>query len=254
MHYVCRGRLLCLLLGLAVLAHALVPLAGGAKANPEPTREERLSGAARVYRKFGRVDGDTRWSPALCRPPFPALAHFSASEEEATHGRKLYSAFAKHRESYLSFADREQPTGQIIVKEAWHPELVTDAAEKPTAVFTKPPGYRGRWDREADGREKAQPDASRTAELSSPTDEFPDYYVPYATRDGKLYRVGTKAGLFVMMKLAPNTPETDRGWLYGTVASDGKTVTAAGRVTACMRCHERAEHDRVYGLPKPEEN
>jgi hypothetical protein len=55
-----------------------------------------------------------------------------------------------------------------------------------------------------------------------------------------------------MFKLDPSTPGTDRGWAYGTVTADGKQVTSAGRVESCMRCHRKAPHDRLFGLPKEE--
>jgi hypothetical protein len=53
-----------------------------------------------------------------------------------------------------------------------------------------------------------------------------------------------------MFKLDPKTPGTDEGWVYGTVSADGKQVTSAGRVESCMRCHQKAPHDRLFGLPK----
>jgi len=59
-----------------------------------------------------------------------------------------------------------------------------------------------------------------------------------------------KMGLFIMMKLAPKTPGTDNGWVYGTVTADGKTVTSAGRVQSCMECHSPAPYDRLFGLAK----
>jgi len=57
-------------------------------------------------------------------------------------------------------------------------------------------------------------------------------------------------GLFVVMKLAPDTPGSDQGWVYGTVAPDGQTVTSAGRVQSCMECHSSASYERLFGLAK----
>jgi NADPH:quinone reductase-like Zn-dependent oxidoreductase len=56
---------------------------------------------------------------------------------------------------------------------------------------------------------------------------------------------GAPAGLFVMAKVG--TPDSDAGWIYGTTAPDG-SVTSAGRVTACIGCHEHAPRDRLFGL------
>ena len=60
----------------------------------------------------------------------------------------------------------------------------------------------------------------------------------------------TPMGLFVVMKLAPETPNSDKGWVYGTIAPDGKTVTSAGRVQSCMECHTPAPNERLFGLTK----
>ena len=46
-------------------------------------------------------------------------------------------------------------------------------------------------------------------------------------QDGHLYHARQKAGLFIMYRLDPSTPETDQGWVYGTVNRDG-IVTAFG--------------------------
>ena len=58
----------------------------------------------------------------------------------------------------------------------------------------------------------------------------------------------TRSDLFIMFKLDPKTPQTDNGWVYGTVSADAKNVTSAGRVKSCMDCHTEAKHDRLFGL------
>lgn len=58
-----------------------------------------------------------------------------------------------------------------------------------------------------------------------------------------------KNALFIMTKVDPTTPGTDKGWVYGTVTADGKTVTSSGRVQSCMGCHTGSStHDRMFGL------
>lgn len=68
-----------------------------------------------------------------------------------------------------------------------------------------------------------------------------------ATRDGRVYRLGAERERFVMVKLAPDTPGTDRGWVYGTVSASGVGITSAGRVPRCVACHVEAGPDRVFG-------
>jgi hypothetical protein len=67
---------------------------------------------------------------------------------------------------------------------------------------------------------------------------------------GTEVRPSRKADMFIMYKVDPATPGTDRGWVYGTVTPDGKKVTSAGRVESCMRCHKDAPHDGLFGLPR----
>ena len=75
-----------------------------------------------------------------------------------------------------------------------------------------------------------------------------EHYVPFAKKDGKVFHADSKSALFIMYKLDPKTAGTDDGWVYGTVTSDGKTVTSAGRVSSCMGCHQEAKVDRLFGL------
>jgi Cytochrome P460 len=185
--------------------------------------EEELLRAAKEYKAWGRVDDEVRFAPELCRMPNPGIARFSASEDADTHGQKLYSLFARHRKEYVT-ADKTKPVtvGQVIVKESWVPEEVKDM--KPVR-----PGF-----------------VAAEFRHGKPDD---DHFYPYAAKGDKVYKAGQPAGLFIMKKLDPKTPGTDDGWVYGTVSADAKTVTAAGKVESCMKCHTDAKHDRLFGLP-----
>lgn len=217
------------------LAGALVPV-------PPPETERfapAVLAAVRDYDRFERVSDRPAWSPLLCKAPPSGGALVSASDDGATHGSKLYHVFAKDAAAYDARAvdaasapnDSHTPSppadpapiGQVIVKEAWHPLAVELSAAG------------------ADGR-RALPDEARQLDRFGMSADF-------ATRDGRLYRKGAQAELFVLMKLDPSTEGTDRGWVYATVTPDRKRVTAAGRIETCMGCHEKAEHDRQFGLP-----
>jgi hypothetical protein len=65
-------------------------------------------------------------------------------------------------------------------------------------------------------------------------------------KDGRLYRTGQPLALFIMMKLDENTPNTDRGWIYGIADFNGE-VKAAGVLERCASCHRNAPHDRLFG-------
>lgn len=208
---------------------------------------KRLLEIARDYETLGRVDDQYRWAPGLCSAvPQPSVARFSASTESATHGRKLYFLFAKERDAYLRLGAEPHvknlaansappvahvaPVGQVIVKESWIPRDVTEKEKdlpKRQRIVVKPI--------------KAPTEWQKTMGASDAMD-------PYALREGKLYHAREKHALFIMVKLDPATPDTDQGWVYGTVTADGKRVTSAGKVASCMACHREAPHDRQFGL------
>jgi len=181
---------------------------------PIPFEEQTLAIAA-DYLSWGRVDDELRWAPGLCRQPLPGVAHQSTSNDPTTHGQKLYSLFAKN---WANYPDGPQD-GQAVVKQSWKVEEVTT----PDASFNPVP----------------------TA------NDAGDHFYPYAKGpDGGIFHATDPAGLFIMFKLDPTTPETDEGWVYATVSPAGQ-VTAGGRVATCMGCHEAsATHERLFGVSK----
>lgn len=218
------------------LASALVPV-------PPPETERfapAVLAAVREYERFKRISDLPAWSPFLCSAPPTSGALVSASDDGVTHGSKLYHLFAKDAAAYdaaggdpmksagtdlePSAPANPAPVGQVLVKQAWHPKLV----ELPAKA--------------ADGSQPL-PERARSPQGG-------DLGRDFATRDGRLYEKGEQAELFVLMKLDPSTPDTDRGWIYATVMPDRKRVTAAGRIESCMSCHVQAEHDRQFGLPQ----
>jgi hypothetical protein len=209
--------------GLAALAITPGRSADQEKSNADKPFDDRLLEIAKTYKDYGRVDDEARWAPGLCRMPNPAVARFSESTDDLTHGRKLYSLLAKNRNAYLTVArEKSSAVGQVIVKESWVPEEVTDlTAPRDTVV---------------DRKDKV----------------IGDHFLPYAAKDGKTYRASKPAGLYIMYKLDPKTPDTDEGWVYGTVTPDGKKVTAAGTLESCMKCHQEAPYDRLFGLAPAE--
>ena len=196
---------------------------GGAPADPAdagapaPIDEAFAAAAVQIaadYTAWGRVDDELRWAPWLCRIPLPGIVRPSDSNGATTHGQKLYSVFAKNHDAYPAGPQ----DGQVVVKQSWTAELVTspDAAFSPASA-------------------RFEPDAG-------------DHFYGYAQGDGGVYRAGQLAGLYIMFRLDPATPDTDEGWVYATITADGQ-VTAAGRVASCMGCHEVATHERLFGVP-----
>lgn len=188
--------------------------------------EKKILEIAGNYKNFGIVDDEVRWAPWLCRMPMPALARFSKSDDEETHGEKLYLLYAKDRDNYLTGDEMVPEVGQIVVKESWRPVEV---------------------DEEIDMRDWRQVQ-KETVHTELGEEGLGNSYFPIAEKDGKSYKADELAGLYIMMKLDPETKGTDNGWVYATVTADGKTVTAIGNIESCISCHQDAPHDRLFGL------
>jgi hypothetical protein len=199
------------------------------------TLQAQLLAAAIDYPTWGRVDDEMRWGPAMCRGPRPGLARVSHSTDATTHGEKLYSLFARKHFDYLAVAaGKSAPVGQVVVKQSWVPEEVTDPKELPGDI---------------DQLTKVQRTSSpRVASTHEPESGDDDHFYPFARKGDKVFRAARQADLFIMMKLEPKTPGTDAGWVYATLTPDGKTVTSAGKIESCMGCHRAAKSDRLFGL------
>ena len=189
--------------------------------DPQQLQGELLQVASK-YQNWGRVDDVAHIAPQLCVALPPPAVRYSESTDDETHGQKLYSVFAKDRDAYVEIAKQSSPVGQVIVKESWIPEETSEV---------KP----GEIDHAKLVRTGTDPNSSR--------------FNPYAAKGGKVFKASKRGDLFIMMKLDPGTPNTDEGWVYGTVTADGKTVTSAGKVESCMKCHQDAKHDRLFGVP-----
>ncbi len=190
----------------------------------EPRWNAGLRAIGREYASWGRVDDEYRWAPFLCRLPSPGLARFSGAPAAEEHGQKLYSLFARDRAAYVGLASPGggTPVGQAVVKEAWVPEVVAEGLDagrlEPTVA-----------QRQVDGGPEL------------------DAFLPYARKDGVLYRAASRAGLYVILRLDAAERDTDAGWVYATLTPDGQSVTSSGRVASCMACHQQARHERLFG-------
>lgn len=220
----------------AAFSMALGSVAAG-QAAPAPKDGAEFHAAlleiASAYQEWDRLNETSRWAPTLCWTPPAIGAEVSTSKDKDTHGQKLYFLFAKDPGAYLALGVPKPQTSlfppapdlktrraeQVIVKESWLPKEV-----------------------EAGQAAEVVKDATRRGRVTG--------YLPYARKDGKVYHASERAALFVMLKLDAKTPGTDEGWVYGTLAPDGKSVTSAGKIPSCMECHQSAPHGRLFGIPK----
>jgi len=205
----------------AAPAPAPAPAASPGPVANDPRWHATLRAIAAGYTTWGRVDDQMRWAPTLCAMPQPARARISASGDESTHGRKLYTLYAKDPAAYgaqKSFMPAPEVTGladiaQVVVKEAFVPV------------------------------ETAKPDRSMG---------FGRELMP-AEHGGKTFVPGDPLGIYVVFQPKKNSPDTDAGWVYGTVSADLKTVTSSGKVASCMGCHQKVPKGRLFGLAEKQE-
>ena len=195
------------------------PGAPAASADLDARFADPIAAAGPAYAAWGRVDEMVAFAPTDCADPSTVeLAVASkvrvSNAAGAPHGEKLYFLWASDRTAYLE--RRPIAKGFTIVKESFR------------AVPGRPPAN------------APPPGAGLGAPAPAP--------VRSIQRGGAWFEVGEPAGLFVMTKVAAGAADgTDVGWIYGTIDPSGR-VTSAGRVASCMRCHEDAAHDRLFGL------
>jgi len=214
----------------------------GATAQPTPVSapnrfSDRIAEIARSYESYSLPHKEMRATGFICdfNPSrfisglvsANQTAKVSRSSDESTHGKKLYFLFldpaSVERDSSPNSAPH--PVGQVVVKEAWHPELV-------------PGGEMPRGEHTISRKLKVR----RGEKWVEETLDFE----PYVEHEGKLYHASKKSGLFIMYKMDPKTRGTDEGWVYGTATADGPFVLSAGRIESCIKCHKNAPHDRLF--------
>jgi hypothetical protein len=206
--------------GLGFLLIVLGLVAAGCRLpDDEPPSEagvqfhDKLLRLANEYKGWGNVDNRFRVAPVFCAAPDfgPPLPRLSVSTDTETHGRKIYLLFVRKKDEYLELKEGQKVSvGQTVVKESYVAEEITSSSQR-------------------------LPNNSQ---------------LPDVIKNQIRYRATKPADLFIMTKMPADRPGTDEGWVYGTVTPDAKTVTSAGKVESCMECHQRAKHDRLFGLPK----
>ena len=198
--------------------------------------DSRLLEIARTYKTYRRVSDMAHWAPWLCSgAPTPEGVQVSQSTDEATHGRKLYFLYAKDEKSYSALgslpgpssvvtsgsgptsSQYKNPVEQVVVKESFYPVEVSPESLRRHFKTAPPPLWIGPPDEQTRGE------------------------------DGKTYRTGDAAGLFIMLKLDPKTPDTDNGWVYAVTSPDNNKVLDSGRIASCIECHEKTTRDRLFG-------
>ncbi len=203
---------------------------------PEPAEgpfDRLLLDHATKYREWKRVSDLAYFAPTLCDTPPIADTLHSKSDDAETHGSKLYHLYVSNQATYLHVNDTIAQSSYTrttasdfngthvkelaLVKQTWKPLRVDESVDGPA--------------------------------VQDNNDDRNWSYRFARGDDGHWYKPGEQADLFIMAKLDPETPNTDNGWVYGVVSSDGQRVLAASAIESCMKCHVKAPVDRLFGLP-----
>jgi hypothetical protein len=176
-----------------------------------------LGEIAAIYKRWHLVDEVPNLAGADCDVGFLGGPHISGSDPASAHVDKIFYLYASDVAAYwrsVGVRPERVPesdfVGWVMSQSGVTQVLVKEAFE--------PIGGHGRH---------VDLDAARRLEQT--------------------FRAGKPKGLFVMAKFAGAPEGTDEGWIYGTIAPNGK-VTAAGVIDKCAACHGE-QPDRVFGLP-----
>src|SRR5262249_22778432 len=140
--------------------------------------ERLLLSIAKDYSHWGRVDDEARWAPLDCRASIAGSHRFSQSDDEATHGQKIYALYALNRDAYIAL-NNALPRDAAVGLSPPHQSELPDVCDQ---IIVK--------------------ESFLPAEMN-PGDRIDDDVQP-AIRDGKAYRAGAKRDLFIMAHLNPS--------------------------------------------------
>lgn len=180
-----------------------------------------LREVAASHASWGLVDNQYHWAPGLCAMPAEGVQHLSAADAGTAHAAKVFVLHALDPKAYWRAAD---------VK-----------GELPSTLERVGATLRSRDD--------VVQVLVKESFVPRPLDAgaFGARLVPARKGDAR-YGAGDPIGLFVMAQLRDVESEgTDAGWIYATIAPDGR-ITAAGDLAACRGCHAE-QADRVFGMP-----
>lgn len=198
----------------AVSAPAVVSAPAAARVPPPPPRDEmgrRVLDVAHSYFSFPRVDDTPHFAPDPCGPTAP----WGDNEPEIRRSSAPFGELLHGRKLYYLYVSNE--------RDYLHPKQGPDARSPVGQAIVKQA-----W----------------TPREIAPGEKV--WIGGVLEENGHRYTGDKLAGLFVMLKLDPRTPGTDRGWVYGLVTGDDE-VKEAGAIERCMACHREAPHDRLFG-------
>lgn len=176
---------------------------------------------AASHASWGLVDNQYHWAPGLCAMPAEGVQHLSAADDGTAHAAKVFVLHALDPKAYWRATDAKGELPATLDRVG----AILRSRDDVVQVLVK------------------------ESFVPRPLDAgaFQARLVPARKGDAR-YGAGDPIGLFVMAQLRDATAQgTDAGWIYATIAPDGR-ITAAGDLEACRGCHAE-QADRVFGMP-----
>jgi hypothetical protein len=184
------------------------PPAGATSVSAAGQWDAELLSIAAAYPSYGVVAVQPNWAPTLCAAPAPP----PSQDQPRLSGAEPGSAHGE--KLYFLYAKDRIGYGKASTQnlEAEVGQVIVKEAFAPVEVA-----------------ENAAKNPKRVAR-----------------KGAHVFEPGERIALFVMKKVAKDTPGTDQGWVYAVIDGAGKTVKASGALELCVKCHANAPHDRLF--------
>lgn len=174
----------------------------------------RLLEIARDYKNYAAYARSMKWTISLCRPQLSPSEmdslHFlsEADPKLSPHGNKLYKFFVKDMSSYKDTTIKNQPFGQILVKETWNVKAVSSKSVFENALTAKYNENDRKW--------------------YTPT-TVSELFIMYKEKDSNS---NDKGWVYGIVSLEDNSVK----------------VLTNGKISSCISCHKGTKYDRIFGV------
>lgn len=174
----------------------------------------RLLEIARDYTTYTPfASSDWRWTVATCSSIMLAgidSVHFfsKADAKMSPHGNKLYKFFVKDMLSYKDTTIKNQPFGQVLVKETWNVKEVSQESVLKNHLTAKRSENDGKW--------------------YMPT-TVSELFIMYKEKENNDNDKGWVYGIV-------------------SLEDGAVKVLTNGKISSCISCHKGTKYDRIFGV------
>lgn len=182
--------------------------------NPD-SQKEKLIQIAKEYKQYSLYNnGEDKWTIQMCAPHSQTTKiddyHFSRTKAtHSPHGDKLYKLFVKYINPYQDTMVKNQPLGQVLVKETWKVKEVNKDSAQLAGLSIKQSKNDGKW--------------------YTPT-TVSELFIMYKEKTNNTNDQGWVYGIVNLEKPEKNA-----------------AVLSSGKISTCISCHQETKYDRMFG-------